>query len=284
MSNAHKAVHSGKRKPVYDEVTIHSWDTLVKTLSSHSASWTFRGHSDATWQLESTLARRFNSTGIHPRAWPEQENRILRIFKRKAHLFLDHIPDDKDSFRWLGMMQHHGAPTRLLDFTWSFYVASFFALEGATRDAAIWAVNLGALDEPVTLAGRRRKASPYSLGPWIEGNYETYFLNNEHSFAVYGEPRIMSTRLIAQSGTFIIPSTLAEPVEDILSHYSHPKPLIKYVLRTSKLRATAMKKLYSMNISYYTLFPGLDGLARSMGFESEYNWAFDPRTMKPKLG
>jgi hypothetical protein len=43
-----------------------------------------------------------------------------------------------------------------------------------------------------------------------------------------------------------------------------------------------MRKLYGMNITYYTLFPGLDGLARSMGFEAEYNWAFDPQNMKPK--
>ena len=278
-----KTARPRKVTPAYDEVPIDSWEALTETLGSLSASWTFRGHCDARWKLESTLARRFKSTGIHPRAWPEQERRILRIFKRKAHLFLDHIPDDKDSFRWLGMMQHHGAPTRLLDFTWSFYVAAFFALEGATSDAAIWAVNLNALYEPLKLAGRRSKVSHDDLIPKIEGNYERYFLDNKFSFAVYGEPTIMNQRLIAQSGTFIIPSTLSEPVENILSHYSHPKPLIKYVLATRKLRAIAMRKLYSMNVTYYTLFPGLDGLARSMGFESEYNWAFDPRTMERRL-
>ena len=277
-----KSKHADDRNESDTTVAIDSWEELVETLGSLSASWTFRGHSDARWSLQSTLARRFISTGIDSRAWPEQENRILRIFKRKAHLFLDHIPDDADSFRWLGMMQHHGAPTRLLDFTWSFYVAAFFALEGATRDAAIWAVNLNALEESVKL-GDRRKVSPYKLGPWVAGNYEKYFLDNSLSFAVYGEPRIMNQRLIAQSGTFIIPSTLAEPVEVILSRYSHPKPFVKYVLKTDKLRATALRKLYSMNITHYTLFPGLDGLARSMGFEAEYNWAFDPRTMAPKL-
>jgi len=280
MSTIRKAMHPGKKKLAYDEVPIDSWGTLIETLGSLSASWAFRGHSDASWKLESTLARRFNSNGIHHRAWPEQEKRILRIFKRKAHLFLDHIPDDQDSFRWLGMMQHHGAPSRLLDFTWSFYVAAFFALEAATGDAAIWAVNLDALYEPLKLTGHRKRVSHDDLTPKIKGNYEKYFLDNKFSFVVYGEPTIMNQRLIAQSGTFIIPSTLSEPVEDILSHYSTPKALVKYILPTSKLRATAMRKLYSMNITYYTLFPGLDGLARSMGFESEYSWTFDLRTMK----
>jgi hypothetical protein len=237
--------------------------------------------------LQSTLARRFNTAGIHQGAWVKQERRILRIFKRKAHLFLDHIPDDNDSFRWLALMQHHGAPTRLLDFTWSAYVATFFALESATGDAAIWAVNPPALSKPLvlTINGKLRKVYPEKLGPWVEGNYEHYFLKNEHSFVNYGEPRIMNQRLIAQSGTFIIPSTLTLPVDEILNHYPHPEDvLVKFVLTTSKLRETALLELYSMNITYYTLFPGLDGLARSMGYESEYSWEYNPRTMKRRPG
>jgi hypothetical protein len=65
----------------------------------------------------------------------------LRIFQKKAHLFLTHIPERSDTFQWLALMQHHGAPTRLLDFTWSRHVAAFFALERTTKRAAVWAVN-----------------------------------------------------------------------------------------------------------------------------------------------
>jgi len=39
-------------------------------------------------------------------------------------------------------MQHHGAPTRLLDFTYSFYIAAYFALEESEKDCAIWALNM----------------------------------------------------------------------------------------------------------------------------------------------
>lgn len=276
---ARKVRRADQTQPPFQEVHIDSWDELVRTFDSLSVNWIFRGQADAMWALESTLGRRFHAAGIDPRAWPEQENRILRIFKRKAHLFLDHIPDDTDSFRWLGVMQHHGAPTRLLDFTYSFYVAAFFALEGATGDAAIWAVNLHALGERLPLKVDGAEVYPHLR---LEGIYEKYFLNNEFSFVAYGDPFFMNQRLIAQSGTFLIPSTLLEPVEGILRWYANPKALVKYVLHTDKLRTMAMRKLYGMNITYYTLFPGLDGLARSMGFESEYNWAFDPQTMKPK--
>ena len=277
------------KKPQYDEVRINSWGDFTRiVLSPRYTNWAFRGQADATWPLQSTLARRFANAGITNRkAWYEQESRILRIFKRKAHLFLDHIPGEGDSFRWLGIMQHHGAPTRLLDFTWSPYVAAFFALEGASADAAIWAVSPPALNEPITLTinGKECMVDPENLGPWTEGNYEKYFLPNEHSFVDYGEPRIMNQRLIAQSGTFLIPSTLAEPVEDILSRYPRPKEtLVKFILKTKRLREDAMRELYTMNVSYYTLFPGIDGLARSMGYESEYNWWYNPRTMERNPG
>jgi hypothetical protein len=133
-----------QEKKAYKEVPIRSWEHLVDEVSGRYLNWAFRGHSDASWQLESTLARRFKDAKINSRAWPEEEVRILRIFQRKAHLFLDHIPHDKDALRWLGLMQHHGAPTRLLDFTWSPYVAAFFALEQAPKtDAAIWGTSRG---------------------------------------------------------------------------------------------------------------------------------------------
>ena len=90
------------------------------------------------WPLDSSLSRYLQIFKMDRRAWPEPEGRILRVFKRKAHQFLEKPPDPDDDFQWLALMQHHGAPTRLLDFTWSPYVAAFFALERATGDAAVW--------------------------------------------------------------------------------------------------------------------------------------------------
>ncbi len=280
----------GKKKPAYEEIIIESWDSFLSTvLSKRYRYWAFRGHSDARWSLPSTLARRFLNANIDPRAWASQELRNLHIFKRKAHLFLDHIPDERDSLNWLAMMQHHGAPTRLLDFTWSAYVAAFFALESADKDnyAAIWAVNHAALYKRLELrtGGRRKIIEPGKVRPRITGNYEKYFVLNKYSFVVWDSPFVMNQRLIAQSGSFLVPSTLAEPVEDILSGYPNPKDvLVKFILETGKFRETAMSELYNMNITYYTLFPGLDGLARSMGYELETSRFYNPRTMKRNPG
>jgi len=61
-------------------------------------------------------------------------------------------------------------------------------------------------------------------------------------------------------------------VEDILARYPGSGALlVQFVLETSKLRAEAMASLYSMNITQATLFPDLDGLARSMAYGFEYS-------------
>jgi len=47
-------------------------------------------------------------------------------------------------------MQHHGAPTRLLDFSYSIYVAAYSAMESADGDSALWAVDgLWAMDQGI---------------------------------------------------------------------------------------------------------------------------------------
>src|SRR5690348_17350973 len=95
-------------------IRIGSWDQFRELASGADyRSWAFRGQSDASWPLFSSLSRQLLTYKVHRDAWPQQESRILRIFKRKAHLLLQHLPEANDSFEWLALMQHHGAPTRL---------------------------------------------------------------------------------------------------------------------------------------------------------------------------
>src|SRR6202034_1120518 len=130
-----------KLPPIYKQHRLESWEAFLKIITdSPYSNWAFRGHRKEQWPLASALSRYFRSFRLDRRSWPQQEDRILRVFKRKAHQFLAQPPATDDDFQWLALMQHHGAPTRLLDFTWSPYVAAFFSLERATADAAIWGI------------------------------------------------------------------------------------------------------------------------------------------------
>src|SRR5262245_10531446 len=178
-------------------------------------------------------------------------------------------------------MQHHGAPTRLLDFSWSPYVAAFFALSRADKPATVWALHPPALlshAETVspTLKGTRRQ----DLGRWFSKAFEAELNRQQLHFAVIGEPHNMNRRLTAQSGTFVVPGTLREPLESIV-----PKDaIVRFDFDTAKIRRSALRDMYNMNIKESTLFPDLDGLARSLAYELETHWGFDPFTNQPHKG
>ncbi len=101
----------------YKVEPVRSWDEYSRKIDLYKG-WAFRGHADSAWRLMSTLGRYLNAY-VKREFWASQEERIMRIFQRKGHLFLTHIPERSDTFQWLALMQHHGSPTRLLDFTWS---------------------------------------------------------------------------------------------------------------------------------------------------------------------
>lgn len=262
-----------RKRRSYRVFRLESWDAFLKVITSPPYThWAFRGERDERWPLFSSLSRYFQNFGVHPKAWALQEARILRIFKRKAHQFLAKPPEPDDDFQWLALMQHHGAPTRLIDFTWSPYVAAFFSLERTLHDGVVWALNPAAIDSS-------RASRPVRMDPRRIGNFRRYYLNGKHRIVWMGEPHTMNRRLIAQSGTFAVPGMLKIPIEEILSDGDQGNMLAKFIL-TNPVRETGMRELYRMNITHATLFPDLDGLAESLAYELEFHWAYNPRTMQ----
>src|SRR3982751_548545 len=164
------ASRKGKSKQTYRVFRLRSWDAFLKLIiQAPYSNWAFRGERDERWPLYSSLSRYLMNFAVDKKAWPEQEARILRVFKRKAHQFLVQPPDPDDDFQWLALMQHHGAPTRLLDFTWSPYVAAFFALERTLNDGVVWAMNPANIDSS-------RAEQPRRMDPRIRGNLSRYYL------------------------------------------------------------------------------------------------------------
>ena len=249
---------------------IESWnqfDALARTLDG----WVFRGQRQADWRLVSSLSRYLQNFVPDRSFWQLREARAIRIFRRKAHNYLDDLRTLDDDLRCLALMQHHGAPTRLLDFTKSPYVAAFFALEGATDDASVYALNT-----PV-LWHKTPRGFPDlthdTIDPRRPDNFAQYFTGNEYEVVWTGEPLAMDSRLLAQSGTFVVPGVIDKPVDDILLSYESKEPLIrKFILPAKKIRDEFMRSLYRMNMTNATLFPDLDGLAKSVAIELEMEW------------
>lgn len=252
-----------------DTLRIASWNDFV-ACADELDDWAFRGLRSSQQPLVSSLCRRLTQYTPDASQWRSREARALRIFRRKAHIYLGERGVLDDDLRCLAMMQHHGAPTRLLDFTKSPFVAAFFALEGADGDAAIYALNTPALWHAVPTfdASLTRER----IDPRRSDNFARYFATNDQPILWCGEPAEMDRRLVAQSGLFVVPGQIELTLDQILRHYEASEPLLKKIVLPLALREQVMRALYRMNITHATLFPDLDGLARSIGYELEVVW------------
>jgi hypothetical protein len=115
-----------------------SWSDIGKYQDDDSI---FRGHRCAIWPLETSLERTCMRLYSSLEDAPTMEKTLLREFRRRLHHYSVNVPSSQEPLRWLSLMQHHGAPTRLLDWTYSIYIASYFALEHSMHDCAIWKIN-----------------------------------------------------------------------------------------------------------------------------------------------
>ena len=120
-----------------------TWDDFQHLVTSRFLGdrWAFRGHADSRWRLETSLER---AVLRYRKAAPDQppiesyvvshpnkfERRLIYEFQQRAHHYVADPPAERDLLEWFALMQHHGLPTRLLDWTFSPYVAAYFAVEG----------------------------------------------------------------------------------------------------------------------------------------------------------
>jgi len=145
------------RTPVTDEqlvptVVIESWQHFMQLITAYLEAglpYAYRGHADCAWDLRPSLLR------IAPSAEAthllELGKALVTEFKSQAHLALDsrELPQlGEPAAAWWALMQHHGAPTRTLDWTQSAMVAAYFAVERLPdRDGALFLVDIQSINE-----------------------------------------------------------------------------------------------------------------------------------------
>jgi hypothetical protein len=124
---------------------ISSWADLTKLLQRYrEQEWLFRGEADESYgELKPKVGRVSEKSGS-PRKGPytlQDERRVFEEFKKLARPYLNLEP--RSDIEWLSLAQHHGLPTRLLDWTTNLFVAAYFAVEFAgtrNRNGVIYCV------------------------------------------------------------------------------------------------------------------------------------------------
>ena len=255
-----------------------TWDALIEFYqetfeprSKKKQEWIFRGHRDAGWNLETTLERAVKTFEIKTKDIPKIEGGLLRRFKRQYHH--SEKTEPRNIMEWLALMQHYGAPTRLLDWTFSFFVALYFAVEDADSECAVWALDSTWVKRRVKriLPTNARMISGDDPNATEDDSFKKAFVRGKPiSFVCHMNPYNLHERLVIQQGIFLCPGDISKPFENnltalLLSERDFGSCLVKLTIGDKpRLRKEILQKLHRMNMNRATLFPGLDGFGQSL--------------------
>jgi FRG domain len=254
----------------------------------------FRGHRDCLLSLKPGIYRAETTEHLAKRKASRSEEDRSRLFDELMDLehelridfisyghLLNQLGQAKSQIDWYFLMQHHGVPTRLLDWTTNALAALFFALNEYSRSTgrkaktdcvAIWMI------DAYWLAMRCSDDWSSPLLPWSE-DASRYLpkledlIDKEKSAkalipddAMPIEPPAIHPRVAAQEGRFIIFGRKHDLLEHKIELAQWPNGksedprIVQIRFEVGDLQAK-LEELANLGMSRRTLFPDLDGLA-----------------------
>lgn len=199
----------------------------------------FRGVSSVEHELITTLGRVVLKKGD---TYSKVEKRMLSTFKERALPFLTTMPNN--NWEWLALAQHHGLPTRLLDWTRNPLVAAYFSVKKESDEPSfIYIFN----QEKQPLVDIKKHKDPLDLD--ITDKPLRYI------------PSHVTQRIIVQNGLFTFHP--GEPNR----HFESDE--LEKILIPADARKRLKRDLYRYGVHEAALFPGLDGLASHVKWMNE---------------
>jgi hypothetical protein len=231
-----------------------SWQPSLGRFRSHFA---YKGLTNAEYGLTTSLTRLGGD-------YANVERHVLRNFRKYAQqrdIFSDSL------WSWLALGQHHGLPTRLLDWTYSPFVALHFAthsLFDCNGDSVVWCVDF--VEAHKLLPSKMRKAlEEEGSDVWtlemLDEEIPTWEALNElgkrGDLLLFFEPPSLDQRIVNQYALF---SVLTDPTVGLDEWLAEHPEMTKRIIVPPQLRPEVRDKLDQANINERVLFPGLDGL------------------------
>lgn len=252
-------------------MTLGSWDHFLKLAEKMDVpatfgklAYSFRGQSKAEWSLKPSLLRRIEAFGLTEEDALHVEAVALAEFKAEAHLYLhpNALSTTPDTVSWWTLMQHHGAPTRVLDWTDSFFVGAYFAVNSdVNEDGAVWILHVAsALAGIIAKHGDPDFKTQDDIG-------KTFLKSSAPPSIAFFRRNNRSERMLAQQGSFTMSRSIladhAVVLDECLPDDEEKATFLKAII-PAKLKPVFMRKLRAMNITARSLFPGIDGLGESI--------------------
>jgi len=249
-----------------NDIVISSWEDLCSRLYDGAwkdhmgrfrADYAFRGVSDKEYELKNRFLRNCGHN-------IKLEFHLLRNFRKYAKIGNESFSSD---WRVMAIGQHYGLPTRLMDWTYSPFVAAHFAtsgLEKYDKDGAIWMVDFvkakNRLPDPLKSVLKNAGSNTFTL-EMLENaipSLPDFESLSSSGLALFFEPPSINDRIINQYALFSIMSDATAVMDEWL--LANPD-LYQRIIIPKELKWEVRDKLDTANINERMLFPGLDGLA-----------------------
>lgn len=230
-------------------------------IHPNRVNYTFRGQKSEHYNLISSLRRNSGSK------YRYAEKRLLYNFRKYGELIEPKICDS--IWKTMIIAQHHGIPTRCLDFSISPLVALHFALSDndKTENAVVWAINHSQLHQKLLPKKYTDIVNKYNAVSFTSEMFEELGITiedynhdmNDKSI-VFLEPPSIDSRIVNQFSHFAVIPDALDPLDDFLRNLTIEKVAYRFIIPCDKIKLFR-RQLDHMNITERTLFPGLDGIS-----------------------
>jgi len=218
----------------------------------------YRGAADQSWDLIPSL----NRVCSHDLSL---ESHVFRQFRKYGYT---ELAEYAGFWSLLPVAQHHGLPTRLLDWTYSPMVAAHFATENTDfydRDGVIWCLDIKAfrsympnmLQEKLSATG----SSIFTIGMLekLVPSFEAMKAMSHEPYAIFFEPSSMIDRIVNQYALFSVVSDSSVLISDLIEKHAIE---CRKIIIPKEVKLEIRDKLDYINISERMIYPGLDGVCR----------------------
>ena len=254
------------------QVVVHSLGEFIDLVTPREPDSTtgrrrdtgvYRGGSSAGAPLLTTLDRLGGMRPPHSKAGLEEH--VLRNFIRYSRRHLDQSRPHND-WELLMLAQHHGVPTRLLDWSYSPLVAAFFATRpGNDGDRAVWRLDWQSVHRafqlpPLALFIQDLESA---LGAKDFTPWKLFAARDSTPFACMIEPPSFDARIATQAATFTLSSNTRASFDAFLAEHGLESALTRYVIPAAQV-SRMRDQLDLVGVDERRLFPDLDGVAAAL--------------------
>lgn len=249
------------------EIVINSWDELQKAVFSdvwddkvmrYRDNRIYRGAADKDWDFIPSL----NRVCSHDLSL---EAHVFRQFRKYGYA---ELAEYSGFWSLLPVAQHHGLPTRLLDWTYSPMVAAHFATENTgyyDRDGVIWCLDVRDfkphMPEELQMKLRETGSNIFTIGMLdkLIPDFAWMKTLSDEPYAIFFEPSSMIDRIVNQYALFSVVSDPSVMLNDLIERFGIE---CRKIVIPKEVKLEIRDKLDYINISERMIYPGLDGVCR----------------------